>query len=108
MSGLPTDLEKLLRDQGAKISSSRPIDYGTQYKVSRGPDTVTLNVYHRSGKASIGGKASPLLTVLEGWRSARAGGEGKGMARQPVGATSLGGCLDPMPRVGTDEAGKGD
>ena len=108
MSGLPADLEKLLQDQGARVSSSRPIDYGTQYRVSRGPDTVTLNVYHRSGKVSTGGKASSLLAVLEGWRSARAGSRVSGTARPSVRAASTGLALDPVPRVGTDEAGKGD
>lgn len=106
MSRLPSDLEKLLRDRGARVASSRPIDYGTQYKVSQGPDTVTLNVYERSGKVSTGGKASPLLAALEEWRSARAGGGGKG----GVSATeqAAGAVLDATPRVGTDEAGKGD
>lgn len=109
MSRLPTDLEKLLRDQGARVASSRPIDYGTQYKVSRGSETVTLNVYHRSGKVSTGGKASPLLAALEGWRSARAGGgKGKSSARLSVRTTGAEVALDATPRVGTDEAGKGD
>lgn len=108
MSRLPTDLEKLLRDQGARVSSSRPIDYGTQYKVSRGSDTVTLNVYHRSGKVSTGGKASPLLAALEGWRSARAGDKGKSSVRPSERAIGAEVALDATPRVGTDEAGKGD
>lgn len=106
MSRLPPDLEKLLREQGATVTSSRPIDHGTQHKVSRGPDTVTLNVYHRSGKASVGGKPSSLLAALEGWRVARAGG--KGTAR-PSGTAAVHDVpADGTPRVGTDEAGKGD
>ena len=108
MSRLPADLEKLLKDQGARVASSRPIDHGTQYKVSRGPDTVTLNVYHRSGKVSTGGKASPLLAALEGWRSARAGGKGRGAAGASGTVTVPEVALDGTPRVGTDEAGKGD
>ena len=106
MSRLPRDLEKLLEEQGATVTSSRPIDHGTQYKVSRGPDTVTLNVYHRSGKVSTGGKASSLLAALEGWRVARAGG--KGEARRLGAQTLREVALDGTPRVGTDEAGKGD
>ena len=106
MSRLPADLEKLLRDQGATVASSRPIDYGTQYKVSRGAYTVTLNLYHRSGKVSTGGKASPLLAALEEWRVARAGGKG---TTRPAGRTTAPGvAFDATPRVGTDEAGKGD
>ncbi len=108
MSRLPADLEKLLRDQGATVSSSRPIDHGTQYKVSRGSDTVTLNVYHRSGKVSTGGRASSLLEVLEAWRVARAGGRGEAATSPPGASASRGGAPDGTPRVGTDEAGKGD
>ena len=106
MSRLPKDLEDLLQEQGATVTSSRPIDHGTQYKVSRGPDTATLNVYHRSGKASTGGKASPLLTALEGWRVARVGG--KGTARPSGTSAGHEAAFDGTPRVGTDEAGKGD
>ena len=106
MSHIPSDLRKLLEEQGATVASSRPIDHGTQYKVARGPDTVTLNVYHRSGKVSTGGKASSLLAALEGWRVSR-GGKGKGAAS--VGTPDAqGATLDATPRVGTDEAGKGD
>ena len=108
MSRLPADLEKLLEEQGARVASSRPIDHGTQYKVSRGPDTVTLNVYHRSGRVSTGGKASPLLAALEGWRVARSGGRGKGAARVSGTAAVTEVAMDGTPRVGTDEAGKGD
>ena len=108
MSRLPADLEKLLKDQGAKVASSRPIDHGTQYKVSRGPDTVTLNVYHRSGKVSTGGKASSLLAALEGWRRARVGGGGRGAAGASGTAAVPEVAMDGTPRVGTDEAGKGD
>jgi ribonuclease HIII len=106
VSRLPRDLEKLLEEQGATVTSSRPIDHGTQYKVSRGPDTVTLNVYHRSGKISTGGKASSLLAALEGWRVARAGG--KGEVRRSGGQTLREVAPDGTPRIGTDEAGKGD
>ena len=108
MSRLPPDLQKLLQEQGATVTSGRPIDHGTQYKVSRGTDTVTLNVYHRSGKVSTGGRSSSLLAALEGWRIARVGGKGRGLAR-PSGATAVRDAApDGTPRVGTDEAGKGD
>lgn len=105
MSRIPTDLQKLLEEQGATIASSRPIDHGTQYKVARGPDTVTLNVYHRSGKVSTGGKISSLLAAIEGWRVSRGG---KGAAKAPGVSAGRGGTLDATARVGTDEAGKGD
>lgn len=105
MSRLPTDLQKMLEEQGATVNSGRPIDHGTQYKVSRGPDTVTLNVYHRSGKVSTGGKASSLLAALEAWRVARGG---KGAARSSGAPSVREAAPDGTPRVGTDEAGKGD
>ena len=106
MSRLPTELRKLLDEQGASVTSSRPIDHGTQFKVARGPDTVTLNVYHRSGKISTGGKASSLLAALEGYRVSRAGV--KGSAGSSGTSDVRGSVLDATPRVGTDEAGKGD
>ncbi len=101
-NAVPDDLERLLDASGAKISFSRHIDHGTQYRVTRGPDTAMVNVY-ASGKASTGGKRSPLLDMLENWR----------IARTNVGAGSSQAHASPVepdgtPRVGTDEAGKGD
>lgn len=101
-NAVPDDLERLLDASGAKISFSRHIDHGTQYRVTRGPDTAMVNVY-ASGKASTGGKRSPLLDMLENWRIARTNvGSGSSQAHaSPVEP-------DGTPRVGTDEAGKGD
>lgn len=100
---IPYSLKRLLDASGAEISFSRHIDYGTQYRVTRGPDTAIVNVYI-SGKTSTGGKPSPLLALLEDWRLAQAGtGE-----RSRESTHSAGSELDGTPRVGTDEAGKGD
>ncbi len=101
-NGVPDDLKRLLDASGAEIHFSRHIDYGTQYRVTRGPDAATLNVY-ASGKASTGGKPSPLLDMLEDWRRARASTEARG-SRVPASPVEP----DGTPRVGTDEAGKGD
>ncbi len=101
-NGVPDDLKRLLDASGAEIDFSRHIDYGTQYRVTRGPDAATLNVY-ASGKASTGGKPSPLLDMLEDWRRARAITEPRG-SRVPARPVEP----DGTPRVGTDEAGKGD
>lgn len=101
---IPDSLKRLLDASGAEISFGRDIDYGTQYRVTRGPDTAMVNVY-TTGKISTGGRPSPLLDLLEGWRlnqaaETSAGKDPRGSARPAE--------LDGTPRVGTDEAGKGD
>ncbi|MDP8951570.1 MAG: hypothetical protein M3N18_04920 [Actinomycetota bacterium] len=101
-NGVPDDLKRLLDVSGAKISFSRQIDHGIQYRVIRGPDTATVNVY-TSGKASIGGRSSGLLDLLENWRLDRVNATA-GRSRGPAGPAGP----DGTPRVGTDEAGKGD
>ena len=100
-NSVPDSLKRLLDASGAEISFSRHIDYGTQYRVARAPDIATVNVY-TSGKVSTGGKPSPLLTLLENWRLTRANA-GKRL-REPASQAGP----DGTPRVGTDEAGKGD
>jgi len=100
---IPAGLRRLLASEGAEVAASRPIDHGTQYDLVRGGETAKLNVY-RTGKVSTGGKASRLMEVLEGWRTgekARGGGSRKpGPGSRPA--------LDGTPRLGIDEAGKGD
>jgi ribonuclease HIII len=87
-----------------ELAGSRPIDHGTQYDLARGQETAKLNVY-RTGKISTGGRASGLRDLLERWRSSR-GGTSDGQAS---GARAAGRpILDGTPRVGIDEAGKGD
>ena len=100
---LPTGLRRLLRDEGAEVAASRPIDHGTQYDLVRNGESVKLNVY-RTGKVSTGGKASRLMEVLEGWRTGE-GRAGRGGSRAPAGSRP---ALDGTPRLGIDEAGKGD
>ena len=103
-NGIPDSLKRLLDASGAEISFGRDIDYGTQYHVTRGPDTVTVNVY-TTGKISTGGKPSPLLDLLEGWRLNQAAETSAG---KDPGGSARPAELDGTPRVGTDEAGKGD
>jgi ribonuclease HIII len=106
-NGIPSDLARLLDGIGARVTASRPIDYGTQHTASQGAETATINVY-RTGKVAIGGKASALKQALEEWRLARTGGGAPSRGVASAGTGSGAGGLDPTPRVGADEAGKGD
>ncbi len=98
---IPGGLRSLLEGSGAEISFVRHIDYGTQYRVTRGPEAATVNVY-TSGKISTGGKASPLRDMIENWRLTQA--NVRADVYTDIAAFEPGGT----PRVGTDEAGKGD
>ena len=100
---IPTGLRRLLDSEGARVAASRPIDHGTQYDLVRNGETAKLNVY-RTGKVSTGGRASRLMEVLEGWRTGE-GQAGRGGSRAPAGPRP---ALDGTPRLGIDEAGKGD
>ncbi len=100
INAMPKDLKRLLDASRAEVSFHRRIDHATQYRVTRGTETVTLNVYP-TGKISPGGKSSTSKTVLEDWR----------ISQTSVGTNSPAGHSsepDGTPRVGTDEAGKGD
>ena len=99
---VPPDLRSLLDREGVEIAGSRAIDHGTQYDLARHDETAKLNVY-RTGKISAGGRASGLRELLEGWRMSQTG----------VGGTRASTArgrphLDGTPRLGIDEAGKGD
>jgi ribonuclease HIII len=101
---IPDSLKRLLDASGAKISFNRRIDHGSQYRIVRGTDTATVNVY-TTGKTSTGGKRSPLLNLLESWRQTQAAEASAGKRERKSGNTVE---SDGTPRVGTDEAGKGD
>ena len=106
MSDLPQDLRRLLEKSNVSVTDSRKIDYGRQYRLTRGGDKAALNVY-RTGKVTVGGKSSALKTLLDDWKAARSGA---GQARKKTGKASgrASTVPDRTPRVGTDEAGKGD
>ena len=93
-NGVPDDLSRLLEESGAEIRFSRPIDYGTQYRVTRGRETAVLNVY-TSGKTSTGGRPSTLLDLLEDWRISRTSTGSERGTESPT-------KLDGTPRVGAD------
>ena len=101
---IPNSLKRLLDAAGAEICFNRRIDYGSQYRVTRGEDTVTVNVY-TTGKTSAGGRPSPLLNLVEDWRRAQASASSVGKRERKSANTAE---PDRTPRVGTDEAGKGD
>jgi ribonuclease HIII len=101
---VPEGLRRLLDREGVELAGSRPIDHGTQYDLARGAETAKLNVY-RTGKISTGGRASGLRDLLEGWRNSRGGAGGGQTSGIRAGGRPV---LDGTPRVGIDEAGKGD
>jgi ribonuclease HIII len=102
---LPRDLAALLRASGARISGSREIQHATQYQLERGSESVRLNLYS-TGKALIQGKKSGLKELLDGWNAGRGGK--RGVSRERRKAPSPVPVPNETPRIGIDEAGKGD
>ena len=100
-NGIPGDLRPVLDEWEVKVVDHREIDYGTQYRLERGPESVRLNVY-TTGKMIVQGPSSGLKDLLTGRIAAREGKrEGANVARSRPN-------FDVTPRVGIDEAGKGD
>jgi ribonuclease HIII len=98
----PEELRLFLDREGVEITGSKTIDYGIQYDLARDGETAKLNVY-RTGKISTGGRASGLRDLIEDWRTSSSGGKRASTFRtggRPV--------FDSTPRLGIDEAGKGD
>jgi ribonuclease HIII len=95
---IPEDLRRRIEGYGASVASSREIEHATQYRLERGSETAVLNAFS-TGRVTIQGKSSELKDLLQGWKDAREGRRRSGGASRPVGAT---------PRLGIDEAGKGD
>lgn len=99
---LPEALSGFLRSSGARVSFRREIDYGTQYGVSDRNETVTLNVFS-TGKVVVQGKRGAVLKErIDAWL--RGAAETRGSGRP----SSVEAVPDSTPRVGTDEAGKGE
>jgi ribonuclease HIII len=101
---IPAELRLLLDTEGVEIVGSRAIDHGTQYDLARDDETAKLNVYH-TGKISAGGRASGLRDFLDGWRTSQAKAGGTRASTSRMGGRPV---LDATPRLGIDEAGKGD
>ena len=99
---IPQDIRLVLDEWGITAAGHREIDYATQYRLERGSESVLLNAY-TTGKVTVQGSSSGLKDLLEGRiaaRGERAGARGGRPASRPA--------LDGTPRVGIDEAGKGD
>jgi ribonuclease HIII len=101
---VPSALRQLLDREGVEIAGSRAIDHGTQYDLARDNETAKLNVYH-TGRVSTGGRASELRALLERWRASHTGADA---TRASATRTGVRPVLDVTPRLGIDEAGKGD
>ncbi len=101
MNAIPEDLSRLLTEHGVEIAGQREIEHATQYHLIRGPEKATLNVY-RTGKISEGGESPRLRELLRGWRVAHSG------SRASTEPKLTRPALDATPRIGIDEAGKGD
>jgi ribonuclease HIII len=100
---IPEDLRRRIEDYGARVADVREISHATQYRLVRGVEEALLNVYETS-KVLEGGKVSGLRDLLRDWRLSRTdgksgGSEARRAARPEPNAT---------PRIGTDEAGKGE
>jgi ribonuclease HIII len=102
LNAIPKDLRQRIEAYGATVVDAREIAHATQYRLARGTEEATLNVYH-TDKVLEGGKPSGLRDMLRDWRLSRAA-TGSGM---PV-AGAFRPVPNATPRVGTDEAGKGE
>jgi ribonuclease HIII len=100
---IPRDLRSVIDEWGITVVDHREIDYATQYRLEHGSESVLLNVY-TTGKVIVQGRGSGLKDLLEGRIAAlqekRAGSQAGRSGSRPA--------LDGTPRVGVDEAGKGD
>lgn len=103
---IPVSLSRSLESSGAVVTGHKEIQDATQYQLSRGAETASLNVFH-TGKVSVGGKDSSLRDLLESWRLANAAGKGN-RRKGAKGKSSKKPLASSTPRVGTDEAGKGE
>jgi ribonuclease HIII len=102
-NSIPQNFRLVLDEWDVRVAGHREIDYATQYRLERGPESVLLNVFS-TGKVTVQGKSSGLKDLLEGRIAAR---EEKRARTREVRSGSRP-ALEGTPRVGIDEAGKGD
>ena len=90
------NVEGILRTAGVKVDSTAPIDYGKQYRVSKGADKAIVNVYQgKKGTRVVVQMNTPLAEELRGLFG---------------GTKEAAGPAFPAYAVwcGSDESGKGD
>ena len=108
---IPVDLSRLLRSSDIAVTGHREIDYATKYRLAQGAETADLNVFH-TGNVSVDGKHSGLKQQLESWRLKNRKSRRKPGDKATAGAGEHKSSNEPVanstPRVGTDEAGKGE
>ena len=100
---IPRYIRLVLDEWGVRIADHREIDHATQYYLEHGPESVLLNVYS-TGTVVPQGPRSGFKDLLEERISAQKG-KSRSVGR---GGSSPRPALDGTPRVGIDEAGKGD
>jgi ribonuclease HIII len=100
---IPQDLRLVLDEWGVRVADHREIDHATQYYLERSPESVLLNVYS-TGRVVVQGKNSGLRDLLAGRVAAREERRAATRGARPGSRPAL----DGTPRVGIDEAGKGD
>jgi ribonuclease HIII len=102
-NGIPQDLRLVLDEWGVRVAGHREIDHATQYYLEYGPETVLLNVFS-TGKVTAQGPRSGFRDLLEERIAAQRGEAADSRGGRPGPRPAL----DATPRVGIDEAGKGD
>jgi ribonuclease HIII len=102
-NGIPQELRLVLDEWGVRVAGHREIDYANQYYLEYGPESVLLNVFS-TGKVTAQGPRSGFKDLLE----ERIGAQREGAADTGGGRPGPRPALDATPRVGIDEAGKGD
>lgn len=89
-----------LKKAGAKVDSTSPIDYGTQYRVSRGTEQAIVNVYHgKKGRRVVVQKTSALADELRALF---------GTSTPPAAPRHAAAVPTWAAWCGSDESGKGD
>jgi ribonuclease HIII len=102
-NGIPQGLRVVLNEWGVRVAGHREIDHATQYNLEYGPESVLLNVYS-TGSVIAQGPRSGFKDLLEERIAAQKGERSDARGRRPGTRPAL----DGTPRVGMDEAGKGD
>ncbi|MGH3086503.1 MAG: hypothetical protein ACRDSJ_04200 [Rubrobacteraceae bacterium] len=103
MNEIPEDLMRKITAYGATATRERELKDATRHRVVKGQEQATFDVFS-TGKVVDGGKESALRDFLRALRVSRNNSTGK--TRNTSSALST--KPNCTPRVGTDEAGKGE